>query len=104
MKRQIILMALAVCSCTREELPSEQPSDPESFGTEEISLVRRDGGRIPTGETPWHSITETATLFVYPFPNTAAPVTVGSTDSTVLEPALPEGSMLGFDSLDAGRA
>lgn len=104
MKRQIILMALAVCSCTREELPSEQPSDPESFGTEEIILVRRDGGRIPTGETTWHSITETDTLFVYPFPNTAAPVTVGSTDSTVMVPALPEGNMLVFDCLDAGRA
>lgn len=47
MKRQIILMVLAVCSCTREELPSGRPSDPESFGTEEIILVRRDGGRIP---------------------------------------------------------
>lgn len=97
-------MALAVCSCTREELPSGRPSDPESFGTEEIILVRRDGGRIPTGETTWHSITETDTLFVYPFPNTAAPVTVGSTDSTVMVPSMPDGNMLVFDCLDAGRA
>ena len=88
MKRQIILMALAVCSCTREELPSEQPSDPESFGTEEIILVRRDGGRFPTGETTWHSITETDTLFVYPFPNTAAPVTVRVGEKEFAVPAL----------------
>ena len=105
MRRKIIILALAACSCSKTELPSLPPDcPPEPYGTEDIALVRKNGSRLLAGENTYNGITEADTLSVYPYPNTMAPVTVESTDSTVLIPSLLEENMLVVDCLSAGTA
>lgn len=105
MRRKIIILALAACSCTKTELPSLQPEPaPETYGTEDIVLVRQNGSRLHAGESTYYGITEADTLSVYPYPNTMAPVTVESTDSTVMIPSLLDGNRVVIDCLSAGKA
>ena len=105
MRRKIIILALAACSCSKTELPSLPPDcPPEPYGTEDIVLVRKNGSRLLAGENTYSGITEKDTLTVYAYPNTMAPVTVESTDSTVLVPTLLDGSRVAIDCLSAGKA
>ena len=104
MRTRTILLALALCSCSKTEMPLPMPEVKEAYGTEDIIAVRQNGSRMPAGENTYSVITETDTITVYPYPNTAAPFTVESTDSTVMIPSVLDGGRVTFDCLSAGRA
>ena len=104
MRTRTILLALALCSCSKTEMPLPMPEVKEAYGTEDIIAVWQNGSRMPAGENTYSVITETDTITVYPYPNTAAPFTVESTDSTVMIPSVLDGGRVTFDCLSAGRA
>ena len=104
MRTHTILLALALCSCSKTELPLPMPEAGHEYGTEDIIAVRQNGSRLFAGENTYTVITEYDTITVYPYPNTAAPFTVESTDSTVMIPSLLDGNRVTVDCLSAGKA
>ena len=105
MKRQIILLALAISSCTKPQLPAYDAADIiPTYGTENITLTKNNGATLLSGVyssfNPWKD----DTLKVYPYPNTEAPVVVESADSSKMIPSLIDANTIILDVLAPGRS
>ena len=104
MIRKIILAALAICSCSKPDLPiPELEESQQSYGTEDIILLRKDGSEIFSAENSYYNPWKEDTLLIYPYPNTASPVIVESVDSSKMIPSLIDEHMLLVDLLAPGK-
>ena len=104
MKRHIILMALAICSCSKPDYTYIDLEDlmPE-YGTENIILHKLNGNEIYSAENHSYNPWKDDTLRVYPYPNTAAPIIVESSDSSRMIPSLLNDNMIILDILQPGK-
>lgn len=104
MKRNVILAALAICSCSKPNIPSIGLDDiVQTYGTEDVILMKQDGTEIFSAENHYYNPWKDDTLKVYPYPNTAAPIIVESSDSSRMIPSLINENTIVLDILQAGK-
>lgn len=105
MKRNIILAALAICSCSKPGLPSiETDAIVATYETEDIILKEQNGDKIYSAENHYYNPWKDDTLKVYPYPNTAAPIIVESSDSSRMIPSMINENTIVLDILQPGNA
>lgn len=104
MRRHIILLALAICSCSKpDHLYIDLEDLMPEYGTENIILHKMNGSEIYSAENNYYNPWKDDTLRVYPYPNTAAPIIVESSDSSRMIPSLINDNMIILDILQPGK-
>jgi hypothetical protein len=104
MKRKVIFIALAIYSCSKPE-PSllEMEDTPQSYGTEDIVIIQQNGAKLISSKNSYYQTWREDSLWIYPYPNTSAPIIVESADSTKMIPSLINENTLILDLLAPGK-